>query len=472
MTSNRFDPLSLQSRLVRSGVNHKRDLQSTLALLYARGMAFHGMPGDELQKERSRVLCKEVALGNLDAVECLLALGYSVDGTQHFRPLEQAIRTNHMAMFHLLRRYNANVAISRMTPNGAISLLHVCASRPRQSRPGAAIASALITAGVPLESTDMRSRSPLAMAILNQNFDVATALIENGANVNATYPLQVHGTTWPEVKMVNVLVEILLQHTIRTLESLKFLFNHYRNGTAPRPAFHVDPKNKLSILHLLAGSPQYTHIAQITPKILSLCLETYSEPELVNYRHPIVGTSLYYAAANGHKAMVERLLEHGADATSNAGPDFTNSVQILLRPKESWTPLWAAIVRLDDEIKKGTLFPPAGAPGSWLDSNLFQNMEKIIAMLSERDNDVTARQATEQLQQRKASLIAEARAWKLDLANRKKNKKAGEDEKPVDLGVLGGSSARDEERIKEICAGPEEEWRTGELERSLHALKL
>jgi hypothetical protein len=93
-----FDPLSVHSRLVRCGVNHKRNLQITLTLLYARGIPFHGTGTDEVLKERSRVMCREVARGDIDAVECLLALGYSADGTQHFRPLEKAVQMNHVAM--------------------------------------------------------------------------------------------------------------------------------------------------------------------------------------------------------------------------------------------------------------------------------------------------------------------------------------------------------------------------------------
>jgi hypothetical protein len=61
-----FDPVSLQSRLVRCGINYKRSMRITLVLLHARNQPVRGSSGDELQKERSRVLCKEVALGNLD----------------------------------------------------------------------------------------------------------------------------------------------------------------------------------------------------------------------------------------------------------------------------------------------------------------------------------------------------------------------------------------------------------------------
>ncbi|KAF2675889.1 hypothetical protein K458DRAFT_437652 [Lentithecium fluviatile CBS 122367] len=470
----KFDPLTLQSRIVRGGVNYKRNLQATLGMLYARGVALNGdRPSDDKQKERSRALCKEVALGNFDVVEWLLQLGYNANGTQEFRPLQHAIQTNHEAMFNLLRRYKADVTVTQMMPFGSVSMLHVCASRPRQARTGRAIVDSLIAAGVPLESNDPRSKPPLATAILKHNFDVAAALIENGANVNATYPIQLQGPHGTEAtKTVSVLVELLSKHTMHCLESLEFLFKKSSKGSGLRPDFLIEPDNKFSILHFLAASPQYTEIAQITPRILDLCLDTYKEPEFIDFKHPILGTPLYYAASNGHKAMVERLLDHRADATYNAGPDFDSSVQTILRPRETWTPLWAAILRLDDELRRGTLLPPAGKSSAWLSSNMIRNLESTVELLLECDDDATARQAFQQLQQRRSSLVTEARVQKLELANKRRTKKASADDRPISLGALSGSSEAAEKRIQEICQGPKEEWRTKELEEFLGALKL
>jgi len=468
-----FDPISLQSRLVRCGKTYKSDMRHTLGLLRGRDQQVRGSSGDALQEGRSRVLCKEVALGNIDIVESLLGLGYSSSGTREFRPLEKAVETNHEEIFKILVRYKAEMTITRMTPTGEISLLHICASRPKHSRPGRAIADALIAAGVPIESVDPRSQTPLAMAIMNQNFDVAQALLEHGANVDATYPLPFNTLNGTETKRVGVLLEVLSQHTMRTLESVKFLFGKREGGPKQRPAFHIDPTNRFSILHLLAGSPQFTQIAQITPKILNLCLETYAEPDLINYRHPILGTALYYAAMCGHKTMVELLLQHGADETHNSGPNVDGSVQTLLRSRESWTPLWAAILRFEDELNKGAHFPPEGPPGAWLHSNSIQNLEKILGLLSGRNHDALAEQAVAKLRKRKQALVAEASAWQKDQLHKRREFKASRDEAPIDLGILSGDgSKRDEEKIREIRSGPEQEWKTGGLEYLLNSLSL
>lgn len=470
----KFDPLSLQSRLVRCGVNYKRALKDTLLLLYARALPFRGtIVDDNLQNEQSRVLCKEVALGNMDIVESLLDLGYDANGTQDFRPLEKSIQKNHEDMFNLLLQHKADPTVARRTLNGNISMLHVCASRPRHSRPGRVIADALIASGIPVESADAQSRSPLATAILNQNFDVAQALIENGANVNAIYPIEFNSPNGSEKKEVRVLFEVLSQHTMRTLASLEFLFGRGDRGPNQRPAFHIDLTNKLSILHVLAGSPQFTQIAQITPKILNLCVDTYAESELINYKHPLLGTPLYYAAASGHKAMVERLQQHGADDTHNAGPDLHESIQLLLRPRESWTPLWAAILRFDDELKKSALFPPEGLSGASLNSNFILNLEKTILLLSANTDDALAAKAIEQLQRRKKSLETS-----LPISSNKKIDKtietiAGENETPIDLSILSPRAYEEEEKkVQQICGGQEQEWKTGELEKILTGLEI
>ncbi|RMZ78785.1 hypothetical protein DV738_g3617, partial [Chaetothyriales sp. CBS 135597] len=468
-----FDPVSLQSRLVRCGANYKRNMQVTLGLLFARASLLGGGPAGVLESERSRVLCNEVSLGNLDIVEVLLRLGYSPNGTKDFRPLEKAVELNNTEIFETLRRYKVDMTVTRMTPTGRISMLHVCASRPQQSRPGRAIADALIAAGLPVESTDRRSRPPFALAVMNQNFDVAQALLDNGANIDAIYPLPTKTMNGTETKTVGVLVEVLSQHTMRTVGSLRFLFGRTEGGPSQRPAFQIDSTNKLSILHLLAGSPHFTQIAQITPKILTLCLETYFEPELINYRHPFLGTVLYYAAMCGHKTMVELLVQHGADESYHSGPDVDGSVQTLLRPRESWTPLWAAIIRFEDELNKGTHFPPDGLSGAWLNSNLIQNSEKTIGLLSARSHDALAEQAIEQLQRRKQRLVEESYARQKDKLSKRRELKAREDEAPVDLGIPpGGSSKNDEAKIREICTGPEQEWKTGGLEWLLKSLSL
>ncbi|KAF1828401.1 hypothetical protein BDW02DRAFT_512397 [Decorospora gaudefroyi] len=459
------DPVSLQSRLVRCGSHYKQNLKTTLMLLYARALPFTGgMTSEEVQERRSKTLCREVALGDTDVVEILLELRYNANGRKHRRPIEEAINLNHEVLFDLLKKHQADLSITRMTPAGVISLLHTCASRPRQSRPGRHIADGLIATGVPLESIDPRTKSPLALAILNQNFDVASALVENGANVDALYPLQVSEPQGYETKHITVLADVLSQHTMRTIDSLNFLFRKCDGGPRQRPTFHIDPTNKFSILHLLAGSHNFTQIAQITPKILKLCLDAFNEPEFINYRHPVLGSALCYAAANGHKAVVERLLQYGADESVAAGPVMRDSVQLLLRPKSTWTPLWEAILRLDEEFRTGELLPHQDAPHDWIHSATVKNLEKCITLLSANTDDVLAKQAIEKLRQKKVLLEEKERLWRAQRAKDSQGLGTKGSEQPLDLDVLSGSGrGNDEKRIREIRQGPRLDWMTDQL---------
>ncbi|KAF2465007.1 ankyrin [Lindgomyces ingoldianus] len=447
----KHDPLSLQSRLVRCGANYKSFLRRTISLLFTRALPWHSYQGDLLQKKRSEVLCKEVSLGNVDIVECLLEIGYNANGTKDFRPLEKAIELNHDGLFQMLVSHKADVTITHLTPTGYVSMLHLCASRPRQSRPGRMIADALIAAGVPIESIDPRSKSPLAMAVLNQNFDVARALMEHGANVNVNYPLQIYGARGTEMRTVSILVEVLAQHTIRTLESLKFLFGKKESRPIQRPNFTVDKDNKFSVLHLLAGSEQFTEIAQISPMIFNLCLDTYSEPSFINYRHPILGTGLYYAAMNGNKVMVERLLERHADTSSNAGPDLSDSIQLVLREKGTWTPLWAAISRLDGELNKSMFLPSSHK----LDSNAIQNVERTVELLAQTGDEL-AKEAIHQLAEKKHRILN--KQIEAEGAQRRGRLvyNTGLKDHPIDLSVLSGKGdANVDEALQKV---QEENW--------------
>lgn len=472
-TITKFDPLSLQSRLVRCGSRYKDNLSVTLMVLCARARLFgRSMEATDVAEEHSKILCIEVALGNVGIVETLLTLGYPANGTATYRPIEEAIKLNHTILFDMLRNRNAELSVTGLTPTGAVSLLHTCASRPRQSRPGRHIADVLITSGVPIESADPRSKSPLAMAVLNRNFDVAAALIAKGANVNILYPMDTADLYSPRPKNTSLLVEVLSQHTIQTLESLKFLFTEPEGTTVRRPAFLIDSAQKFSVLHLLAGNPNYTEIAQITPRILKLCLDTYNEPDFINYRHPLLGSALSYAAANGHKAMVELLLQRGADCSVGAGPVVRDSVQTLIRPQTSWTPLWTAILKLDEEFRKGLQLSSDEKPYDWIHAGIIQNLEKCIMSLSANNDDALANDAIERLRQKKRWVEEAEREW-LSQRARVTPSRMELVERPLTLSFLPGSPSQStEDRIQEICEQAEDDWMTDHTRMLLGEIEL
>jgi hypothetical protein len=87
-----------------------------------------------------------------------------------------------------------------------------------------------------------------------------------------------------------------------------------------------------------------------------------------------------------------------------AGPGLTLSVRSLLWTEESWTALWVAILRYDEEIQNLVAFPPSDPLDLKLDSRLLANLESIIERLFERDDNQLARHAWKRLVQRKGGL--------------------------------------------------------------------
>ena len=153
----------------------------------------------------------------------------------------------------------------------------------------------------------------------------------------------------------------------------------------------VDQDSRISILHLLAGSELFTEIAQITPLILNLCLDTYSEPSCINYRRQSLRTPLYYAAMNGNKVMVERLRDRGADLSCNSEPQMTGSVKQLLRENKTWSPLWASIVRFDEELDK---LSQLSEQRPRVNNGFLQSLEKIVELLSHTGDSLARKQSS------------------------------------------------------------------------------
>ncbi|MCJ1469193.1 hypothetical protein MMC07_007826 [Pseudocyphellaria aurata] len=147
------DTTSLQSRLVRAGANYKHDLFTTLQMLQDREQKMRGWQNSNDCKVDGKILCEEIRLGNIDIVEALLRLGYNANGSSEYRPIAEAVKLNHKAMFLLLVAHGADVSAKMTTADGSqMSLSEISASRPNTSRPGQFIADHLSSLGAVNES--------------------------------------------------------------------------------------------------------------------------------------------------------------------------------------------------------------------------------------------------------------------------------------------------------------------------------
>lgn len=200
------DTLSLQSRLVRCGKNYRHDLWLTLQMLRKREQELKSWQDGDESRTEGRLLCEEVSLGEIDIVEMLLGLGHSANGSPEYRPIVEAVKLNHEIMFRLLVNHGAEVSAKVESNGRQLSLLQLSASRPRTSRSGCAIAEDLLCAGVAIDPICDGTCPAFALAVKNQDFELADLLLAYGADVNATYQ-SVLGGNW-----ITVLEELGQDH--------------------------------------------------------------------------------------------------------------------------------------------------------------------------------------------------------------------------------------------------------------------
>lgn len=161
------DPTSLQSRLIRCGANYKRDLFTTLQMLRNREQEMKCWQKSDECRVDGKLLCEEVKLGNTDIVEALLQLGHSASGSSEYRPIVEAVKLNHEAIFRLLIAHGADLSTKIALADGSqVSLPEISAGRPSTSRPGQIIASYLSRLGAvdgpnlsPLPSTSAKDET-------------------------------------------------------------------------------------------------------------------------------------------------------------------------------------------------------------------------------------------------------------------------------------------------------------------------
>lgn len=217
-----FDTISLQSRIIRHGSNYKAAMFKTLRLLrqnkakYSNDWRQAGIP----KLPEGSVLCMEVKLGNTDIVEHLIELGHSPNGSPGHRPLVEAVRHNQETIFRALIGHGADILVKSSGDNGSqLSLLQICADRPKTVRPGLFIPEFLLRNDVPADSPKDGTPSAFVIAVRNQDFKLADLLLANGADINFTYQLERNGP-W-----ITVLGDLARTHNVGNLTAIEYLLS-------------------------------------------------------------------------------------------------------------------------------------------------------------------------------------------------------------------------------------------------------
>lgn len=253
-------------------------------------------------------------------------------------PLLEAVRWNRPKMVKLLLQHGADATGASKNPFSAEdstwTALHVLA-HAGQDDPR--LVDLLLSHGTAIDGFEDHFRtteSPLLVALQNDEFRLAEALVSNGADINFTTLSSGHITL---TNPTTILGHVIGSNARNSIARIRYLL-----GTAPfrsRLAFIIEPERKWTALHRAAAAHidtdfRATNATGATEldwvdidwganrEILVELLRHYSGAERLNAVEQSVGlTALHLAVLAGNDAAVALLIEHGAsrDVANVAG---------------------------------------------------------------------------------------------------------------------------------------------------------
>jgi serine/threonine protein kinase/ankyrin repeat protein len=373
-----YDPLSLQSRLIRRGKAYKEDLQRTLRVLHERRRK-RATEKDQEEHPPGKHLCNEILLGNTDIVSALLSVGHSPAGSPEFRPLATAVKVNYAAIFDLLVSHSPGL----LTPTEADepSLLHVLAQRLPHAPRDLTIAKYLLTHGTPVDPSTPDRPSPLVLAILNGFYELADLLVSHGAgaslNTLHTVPLVLPGSqpqaVADDTTSSTLLGALLRSQTSSALRALTYLVHLQKTY----PHIKLSPLAYRSIVPTAAttttaASPDASAADTVPPGITNTAAASAERPEATT---TIPFSALHALSTvpssewNSHLQISASILQHiltlFPDETSlqnNTNSNNSNDNNIVtgnlaVNPILG-TPITAAVVASHTEVLRALLASP------------------------------------------------------------------------------------------------------------------
>ena len=280
-------------------------------------------------------------------------------GQSQMTPICQAIRRNHHSMFHKLVENGARLDVRLGNPANTgkfdWGLLHVAASSVVGG--DLAIAKFLIDHGVPIDgygTTDEPSESPLAVAIEDNQFELANILRTSGAQVNARSSF----ISRPRIKLrlpTTILGRIIAANMRHSAQKLRYLlYPQNCNCDLEQPLFVVEPNNGFTALHwsLLFDEHIENLEEELDPdvrtEIFGLLREKYDDNEQLNAQTLDCGrTALHIATAKGNLKAIEMLLEYDAD-TSLTDDKGKTALGIATERLEELEQQWGTAKEVED----------------------------------------------------------------------------------------------------------------------------
>ncbi|KAK6527514.1 hypothetical protein TWF694_004497 [Orbilia ellipsospora] len=342
-----FDPLSLQSRVIRCGPNYKDWLVRTMKCVHTRSRRMPHSVNLPDQSAFESALYREIILGNTDIVEALLDFGYEPHSLRSGKPFEAAVLVNSLDVFELLIRSGLI-----LQTNQAWDLLGVSASRQRWSPPGTAIAERLLAAASSVEPPEFTSPSPFVIAVKNCYFDLADLLLSHhpSVDINVYYRWSTNNDNAnTEAKSesngegLTILGYLLQNHTYDSLQSIKYLVERHTNALIQLEPY-ISKESGLTAVHAIAltDSSNWNNHLQISDQISQEILRAFPSTEslgasAINIRY---GTPLTAGVYSLNEPVISHLLvlDYRNDLFTDVhfiGPHTSNDTQdtpILTNP--------------------------------------------------------------------------------------------------------------------------------------------
>lgn len=154
-----------------------------------------------------------------------------------------------------------------------------------------------------VDCTDEKERTPLMNAVRDRNFEIATCLLERGADVNRSW---VHNG-----ERVYILYEYVVNNTDIDVISLKYFLEPMHPFSHKTPPLLIGPDSKDTVLHQACKDGN--------PVIVDYLLSKFGSNDQLNQPGEGGFTALHHAVFNGHADLVMKLCQSGADANARSG---------------------------------------------------------------------------------------------------------------------------------------------------------
>jgi ankyrin repeat protein len=188
------------------------------------------------------------------------------------------------------------------------TLLHLCAKISDHMTAAKKFAPPLLALGIPLDARDKDGYTPFMDAVLERRWDLATLLLEKGAD-----PLVTNNEGY---NILGLCIKTL------NLGALKYLLKYCKAQSAfHQDSFLVNPKRKISVLQEAASIPLPRAHGMKTEVmgIFLLMMANFGERHQIDFRSDGIledATALDIAASRGNVHAVKNLTKNGAHITS------------------------------------------------------------------------------------------------------------------------------------------------------------